>query len=267
MSARTWQRCLAELRQCESAGGRAARGGYSIEGLRLFERALRADAPLEFAVLSERLRDDPSPRERALLSELARRPTTELVFAPDTALREHIAGRTFGDCLGFVRLAPAPELATVFTEPGPGVVLVAVDAEDPGNVGALVRSAFVAGARAFCAVGLCEPHHPKAVRTSMGSLFRLPILHYRDATELLAALAAAEVWSVGAVATGGVAPRELSPPHSRSALLVGSEAFGLSAELAEALDARTTIPMRVEVDSYSVTAAAASRLSELTSGG
>lgn len=263
MSAWSWQRCLAELRQCESAGGRAARGGFSLEGLRLLERALRAGAALEYAVVAESLRTAPGPREAALLAELEQRPDVQLVVAPDEALAQHTQGRTFGACLAFVRLPPEPTLAEVFGEEDAGVVLVSVDAEDPGNVGALVRSAFVAGARAFCAVGVTEPYHPKAVRTSMGSLFRLPILTFRDAAELLAALSGAEVWSVGAVSSGGLAPRELAPPGERTALIVGSEAFGLSEELAAALDARTSIPMRGEVDSYSVNAAAAILLYEL----
>ena len=263
MSSRSWQRALAELSQCESAGGRNRRGGFSLEGLRLLERALRAGAPLEYVVVSESLRHAPGPREAALLAELESREDLELITAPDDALADHVQGRTFGACLGFVRLAPQPTLAEVFAERDPGVVLVAVEAEDPGNVGALVRSAFVAGARAFCAVGATEPYHPKAVRTSMGSLFRMPILTFPDADELLAALEDAEVWSVGAVSRGGQHPRDLAPPGARTAVFVGSEAFGLAPELSEALDARTTIPMRAEVDSFSVNAAASILLYEL----
>ena len=72
--------------------------------------------------------------------------------------------------------------------PDPARLLVAVDVVDPGNAGALVRTAHASGAAAFVALGVTDPYHPRATRTSLGSLFRLPILRYATTAPFLAEL-------------------------------------------------------------------------------
>ncbi len=263
MTHEPWRRCLAELRQCASAGGRAALGGFSIEGLRLVERALRAGARLEYVVASERLANSTKARECALMAELEAAPEVELLIAPEAVLEQWLEGRTYGALVGFVRSQGTPTLDSLFEVEGGGTLLVAVDVEDPGNVGALLRTAFAAGARGLAAVGCTDPLHPKAVRTSMGSVFRLPCVHYAEATSALAALREAGVQTIGAVSQAGVSLPALEPRSERLAVVLGSEAFGLSQQLSCQLDLCTTIPMRDGVDSYSINAAAAILLYEL----
>lgn len=264
---RDWRRALAELRQCASAGGRAALGGYSIEGLRLVERALRADATLEFVVVSDALVASRRDRERELLQALAAAPDLQLIVAPEAEMAAFLKGRTYGALLGFVRTGASQTLEALFQGRPGGVLLAAVDAEDPGNVGALVRTAYAGGASAFVAVGVSDPYHPKAVRTSMGSVFRLPILRFEDASTFLEALRAARVLSVGAVSCAGVPLPQLKLETGRAAILLGSEAFGLPEDVCTALDERVTIPMRDDVDSYSINAAAAILLYALIQAG
>ena len=251
---------LAELHQVESAGGRQSLGLFSIEGLRLVERALRAGAELEAVIWAESIANATDERVRALRAELARRPDTEQHVVADEAVARLTGGRTYGAVLALVRRPDPPSLAQCLAPRG--VLLCAVDAEDPGNVGALVRTALASGAGAFIALGSTDPLHPKAVRTSMGSVFKLPLLVRRD-EELLEELRTLGVRSIGAVSRGGT-PLPALPAHAGpSALFVGSEAFGLSDELVQQLDAEVTIPMATDVDSLSVNAAAAICLYEL----
>ena len=137
------------------------------------------------------------------------------------------------------------------------LVAVAVDVEDPGNVGALMRTSLAVGVAAFAAVGISDPFHPKAVRTSMGAVFKLPVLKRTDPGACLDVLAANGVGTVGAVSRDGVPLPEYRRPAGRLALLVGSEAFGLPDAVVARLDGRVSIPQSSEVDSFSVNAAAA----------
>lgn len=135
---------------------------------------------------------------------------------------------------------------------------------DPGNTGALVRTALAGGAAGFLALGGADPFHPKAARTSMGALFRLPVgrLPLTDAPALKAACARHGVGLVG-LATGDRPPVWDGPSLCpRAAVLMGSEAFGLTDAQLAVCDAVVTIPMPDHVDSFSVNAAAAVALVE-----
>ncbi len=259
-------RRLAELRRCSSAGGRAELSAFSIEGTRLVERALRAGAGLRAVVLGRRFASSADAREARLLDELRGHREVELHVAPDETLREFIGTRSFGDILGLVEAPKELGLTECLSRPQApfrsGLVCV-VDGTDPGNVGALVRTSLAAGAQGFIAVGVTDPFHPKAVRTSMGSIFRLPILRYPSAEKLLARLRVEGVRSLGAVATGGTALDHQRQEPSPLALFLGSEAFGLPEPLVRKMDGCVTIPMRGDVDSLSINAAAAVCLYEL----
>ncbi|MFT4647845.1 MAG: tRNA G18 (ribose-2'-O)-methylase SpoU [Glaciecola sp.] len=52
--------------------------------------------------------------------------------------------------------------------------------DDPGHVGALVRTAHASGAAALVAVDCTDPFYRRAVRTSMGGIFRLPVLEFSE---------------------------------------------------------------------------------------
>ncbi|HEY6531078.1 MAG TPA: RNA methyltransferase [Acidimicrobiales bacterium] len=156
-------------------------------------------------------------------------------------------------------LAVAPRrtvgLGDVCLAPGPVVVLV--DVADPGNLGTLVRAAEAAGAAGIVVAGSgTDPFGPKAVRAAAGSLLRLAVAEVGDAAAAVRAIAAAGRRVVATVATGGEAPEDvdLSGPI---AVLVGSEAHGLPAEVVAASATRVTIPIAATVESLNAAVAGA----------
>ena len=262
-----WNGVVADIRRAGTGRGRALLGCYTIEGTRIHERALRAGAPVRRVVISETFRADPSSRSGELIEGLEKL-GTEIYVAPDAVLDELTEGRSIGAVVGLVRLPEvSPTLASLARD-GEGSVLflVGVDVEDPGNVGALVRTALASGAAAFLSVGRGDPYHPRAVRTSMGSVVKLPLLRYATTNELLRDLRGCGATALGAVAHGGTRLDRLEDPGAVAAVLVGSEAFGLPDELITALDGTVTVPMASEVDSFSVHAAAAMILYEIRRG-
>jgi RNA methyltransferase, TrmH family len=233
---------------------------FIVEGERMLRRALVAGFAFQEVLVSEELLAAPTP----FLTQLIDRVVIHGI--PTRELEELSGGRASGSVMALLNMpastveGPAAQhrISELMTQCR--VCLVAVDVEEPGNVGALLRSAHAAGA-AFLAVGITDPFHPKAVRTSLGSLFRAPLARIRDSAEALTRLIGCGVTPYAAVASGGAAPWTLPLGRGPVAILVGSEARGLPDSLSR-LTTSTTIPMGAFVDSFSVNAAAAILLYE-----
>lgn len=200
-------------------------------------------------------------RVASLLAELER--TGCQVYAvPDAVVLELAEGRAGAGMFGLCELPralPVRELLTTARERG-RPLLVLVNVEEPGNVGALVRTALASGSAGMIALGVSDPFHPKAVRTSMGGVFKLPILRSVDPEPVLVELDAFDC--VAAVVHGGEAPHDANL-HRVAAILIGSEAEGLPVGVVERVGRRVSILMPAgTVDSYSVNAAAAILLYE-----
>ncbi len=141
--------------------------------------------------------------------------------------------------------------------------LVAVDGiEDPQNLGAIARSALLAGCH-----GLIVPERgtasigPGAVKSSAGAFSLLPVCKVSGIASALSSLKREGVWIVGADANGGKAPWKLKLTQGLC-IVLGSEHDGLSKQTLEALDAKVCIPTPGGDLSLNVSAAAASILFE-----
>lgn len=255
---------LEDLRRAQSPGGRAQLGCCVIEGLRLHERALRAGRVPRAVIATRDFLESDDPREGALVAALFEAGCEPFVASAET-LAEFTGGRGGGEVVGLLEIPKPPALEELAASGG--VLLAAVDVEDPGNVGALSRTALASGAAGFLACGVSDPWHPKALRTSMGSLFKIPVTQFPYADELIAGLARAGVRTLAAVSTQGTPLPRFVREEGPLAVLMGSEAFGLADGIAGAATERVTIPMSEAADSYSVNAAAGILLYELLGRG
>jgi RNA methyltransferase, TrmH family len=157
-----------------------------------------------------------------------------------------------------VALAEQPAAADdrIYAGPAP-LVVVAVDVQDPGNVGAIVRVAEAGGATGVLAAGgSASPFGWKALRGSMGSALRLPIVCEDDA---YAALAAARRHGCRIVATAPRNGRSLFDAALTGpiAVLIGGEGEGLAPALLAAADEQITVPMQPPVESLNAAVTAA----------
>jgi RNA methyltransferase, TrmH family len=156
---------------------------------------------------------------------------------------------------------PAVRATALYSRASP-LVVIAVDVQDPGNVGAIVRVAEAAGATGVVAAGAsANPFGWKALRGSMGSALRLPVVAGVSAED---ALADAREHGCRVVAT---VPRDGRPlfeaPLTRPlAILIGGEGRGLAAPIVAAADERVTIPMQAPVESLNAAVTAAVLLYE-----
>jgi RNA methyltransferase, TrmH family len=140
---------------------------------------------------------------------------------------------------------------------GARLVLVLVEVADPGNVGTVIRTADALGADAVVlSAGSADARNPKAVRSSAGSLFSLPVVEGDTIDDILAACRAS---GLRTVATSPRAPTDadradLSEPI---ALVFGNEAHGLAAEVLRRCDADVRVPLDGRAESLNLAAAVA----------
>jgi RNA methyltransferase, TrmH family len=145
---------------------------------------------------------------------------------------------------------PAVVVAAARRRQWPLVVLDGV--QDPGNVGAICRTAAAAGAPALAVLeGSADPYGAKAVRASAGNVFRLSIA--RASWDDLAGLE-----GFGAAASGGAALGDV-PIEKAGMIVLGSEAHGLSRSDLKLV----TVHLSEGVESLNVAAAAALILFEV----
>jgi TrmH family RNA methyltransferase len=143
----------------------------------------------------------------------------------------------------------------------PSLVAACAGIADPGNAGTVIRVADAAGADAVLLAGdTVDPHNPKAVRASTGSLFHLPLARDRDTAAVLDACRAAGLTLLAADAAGEL---DLHDPASDAVLagpvawVFGGEAHGVPADVAERADHRVRVPILGRAESLNLATAAA----------
>ena len=157
---------------------------------------------------------------------------------------------------GVLALAVRPELDEARLFDGTPLIVVAVGIQDPGNLGGLLRTAEAAGASgAYLCEGCADPFSWKALRGSMGSAFRLPLVRGLAVGVVLDRLGDR---AVPALATTVDAETRYDRADLRSAvaLVFGSEGAGLPQQVARRAHARLRVPIARPVESLNVGVAA-----------
>ncbi|HPJ03591.1 MAG TPA: RNA methyltransferase [Candidatus Limiplasma sp.] len=145
-----------------------------------------------------------------------------------------------------------------------GDKLVLMEAvQDPGNVGAILRTMDAAGFDgAILSTGCADPYAPKALRATMGSIFRVPTLQVRDAAAAAQALKAEGYAVIAAALTGkDFFQREKLP--EKLCLIIGNEGAGITEETLSQATHTYRLPMRGGAESLNAAAAAAIMLYDL----
>lgn len=223
-----------------------------LDGVHLLSDAIAAGLRIrEAAVTSEAVdRDDLRPILRRLADA---RVEVLTVSAPVMAALSPVRSSS-----PIVALADRPEAARLTARSGTTPLeVVAVDVQDPGNVGAIIRVAEAGGATAVIAAGSsADPFGWKALRGSMGSALRLPVSIAPDASLALAGARRRGLRIVVAVPRGG-RPLFDVDYSGAAAIVIGGEGHGLGPSLLDAADERVTIPMQPPVESLNTAVAAA----------
>ncbi|WP_376789915.1 TrmH family RNA methyltransferase [Thermoflexus sp.] len=224
-----------------------------LESPRLIDEALRFNAHHPEYRLLFAFYADPTPRAQETLSRLqaAGVPCYEVTPAILQMCTEAETPQ------GVIAVAPIPELPW----PAAPTFLVLLDrVQEPGNVGAVLRSAAAAGAEGMILPpGTADPWHPKAVRAAAGAHFVLPV---RPAswTEIPALLKGTTIWLATPGGTHTYLEVDWREPVT---LILGGEAAGPGPEVHHLSHRTVRIPMARGMESLNVAVAAALLLYEV----
>ena len=237
------------LRALKDAKARKAAGLFLVEGRKMCEEAVRDCAVETLLVDCEK-----ADAYGALL-----RGVKNAFLAPAHVVASACEARTPQGIVAAVRFP-----ATLALRGVSGPLLALDGVQDPGNAGTMLRTAEAAGFHgALLSEDCADPFAPKAVRASMGSVLRLPVLR----GELCASLTALK--GEGA----RVLSAELDGPdladltiETPFVLVIGGEGGGVSGEVSALADARVSLPMRGRAESLNAAVAAGILMYWLTMG-
>lgn len=210
---------------------------FVLEGVRLVAEALQAQIELRLVLYAPAQLSDTVAGQQ-LLTQLAACPhcyaaTPRVVAAAaDTVTPQ-----------GVVAVAAWPNLA-----PRPGITLILDAVQDPGNVGALLRSAEAAGVgETLCMRGTADVYSPKVVRAAMGAHLYLPLrvdLEWEALTPELEGIS--HVYAATAHAHTPYYAVDWCVP---AALIIGNEAHGISPQGLSRATTHLSIPMQGRTES------------------
>jgi len=225
-------------------------GKFLIEGVHLVQEALLAEALVETIVYDI---DRGMPEELVpLLAGSASSFNGVLAEASAAVMAKCTGTDTPPPVFGVVA---KPSYDTAALHGSEALVIVLDGVRDPGNVGTIIRSADAVGADAVVlGKGCVDLYNPKTVRSTMGSLFHLPVME-ADLAELLPA---AKQQGVRLVGTSLQASNTCYSYDWRGPrwLLMGNESLGLSEQVLQQVDDNVIIPMRGKSESLNVAMAA-----------
>ena len=222
-----------------------------LDGMHLVSEALNAGLAVTTALVSARVL---ASDEGVALGHRLERAGAALYKASDPAIEAASPVRTSTGIVVIARVASTPA-RTVWT-PAPALVVGVTGVQDPGNVGAILRAAEAAGATgAIVTEGSADPLGWKALRGSMGSALRLPLM--LGAT-VSAACREARRLGVVVAATTPLDGQDLYQTDLRAPtmVLIGGEGAGLLDEVVTGADVRIRIPMHHPVESLNAAVAA-----------
>jgi TrmH family RNA methyltransferase len=236
---------LRTVRALLTRRGRRRESKFVIEGVKVVREFLARAVPVEQVLY--RAGVDERADVRAILDSARARSIQ--VHAVDPSLWGSIA--TTETSQGVLAIAPLgwrPLDDVLGPFPGdpdaapPRAVAVAVGVQDPGNLGAILRSArFLGFSGVACLSGTTDPWAPKVVRASSGALIESPPARV-DSLAALADAAKGRAMKLVALVAHGGRPLGEAPLPRRSVLLLGAEGPGLPDAALGIADERITIP-------------------------
>lgn len=141
------------------------------------------------------------------------------------------------------------------------------DVRDPGNLGTMMRTAEGAGMNAvFLSKTSVDLFHPKVVRATMGSIFRMPFAYVDDLGEVIRLLKERKIPVYGCM-MGGRKRYDTVHYQMGAGVVIGNEANGISKEVQEVLSDTVRIPMAGKLESLNAAVAAAILMYEMAKGG
>ncbi len=136
-----------------------------------------------------------------------------------------------------------------------GKYVVLENVQDPSNLGAIARTAEALGIDGAVLVSCCDVFNPKAQRSAMGSLFRLPFVRLSTIDEMFSFAKENNIKTVATVVDSSAEKINEADLSGGVFLIIGNEGNGIKETTAEKSDMRVTIPMSGRAESLNASMA------------
>lgn len=236
------------VRSLERAAVRHVEGVFVAEGIRLVREAVASDQRATLALYDPAALAGSEAGSELLLS-LSSWVDRRYEVSAEAMARASQTATSSGVLAVIRRPSPGP------FAPGESAFGVVLDRlNDPGNTGAILRTADALGADYVATLpGTADLFSSKVVRAGMGAHFRLPLYPQLSWDDVMRE---GRCTAVAAAARGDESIYGFDWPRS-TVLVIGNEAHGLSQEVDVSVSRRVHIPMRVGVESLNASVAAA----------
>jgi tRNA G18 (ribose-2'-O)-methylase SpoU len=237
-----------------------AQGIFVAEGDKVVHRLLQSDFPVVSVLLPEK-------RFPEYESALRARPEDVAVYlVSNKEILESLVGfEMFQGVMAVGKIPARLTLGQVLARSAPPRLFVAVDGlTNSENLGVLVRNCAAFGAQALIVGETCaSPFLRRAVRNSMGAIFRLAVIESLHLAQTLRDLHERNVRCIAAHPHANGKNIFEANFSADCCVVLGSEGHGISKNVLEACDEAVAIPMSQDVDSLNVSNAAAIFLYEI----
>lgn len=247
---------------CKLRDKRSARdkeGLFVLEGARIIADAVKERIPLKAAFYTSDAAAKYSDTVAALCDILG---DNAYLISQEVSAKLGDTASPQGIFAVSERLDKTPPLDKIVS----GKFLILNDLQDPGNIGTILRAADAVGISGVYLCGGCDIYNPKLVRSTMGSLFRVPVCDRLSYAEVISLFKNSSVKTYAAVVDKDAdSLQEFSFPDS-CAVVIGNEGNGISQADANLCDGKITIKMCGNIESLNAASAATIFLWELMKG-
>ncbi|HEX2924853.1 MAG TPA: 23S rRNA (guanosine(2251)-2'-O)-methyltransferase RlmB [Ruminiclostridium sp.] len=248
---------IKEIKALHLKKNRDAQGVYFVEGIRFVSDAIDNGQAVSKVIVSEKLESLNGGSE---LLEKVKSVCTDISLVPDKLFREVSDTQTPQGILAVLKKNEY-DFQRVISQGSSIVVLDCL--QDPGNVGTIIRTADAAGMSAILmSKGCADLYSPKVLRSTMGSVFHMPIFEGLNLTETIGLLKQNGYKVIASHLSGqnNYFQEELT---GKSAIIVGNEANGITEETAHMADSLVKIPMPGRAESLNASVAASIMIYEI----
>ncbi len=250
---------LKELSRLKTKKGRSREEKFLIEGLRLCEEAAESGWMVESVLFTGSFEE--KNREKRLLKKLQKLNARLIPVKSQVLSKLSDAVSAQGIiCVARTRKYSLKD----FWNRKIKTIVALVGIRDPGNVGTLIRTADAFGIGGIILTDdTVELYNPKVVRSTMGSIFHLPVVEEVDLEKIIPEFKGRKFKIFGTDIKDGKGV-EAFDPSGKICLLIGSEAQGLDRKLLKLCDEIVHIPTLGKAESLNVAVAGGILLYEMT---
>ncbi len=241
---------IKEVRALKNKSDREEKGRYFIEGVRFVEEALKENARIEYLMVSDTLSGD---HAFEYLQKVIENTGLDCYLLPDSLFASISDTHTPQGILAVLELNRT-ELGSAELKDGLLIILDGI--KDPGNMGSIIRTADAAGcAGVVVPDGCVDVYNPKVLRSTMGSVFHIPVYHCDDIADAVKIIKDHGFRLCASHLEGSASIYDTDLTGS-VALVIGSEAEGIGTETLKAADLLVRIPMKGRAESLNASVAA-----------